>query len=198
MASATQSRTIIQIVAQLLYVASLDIPSPTYWRHVRARRDLMVAMREPVPPLLGEAYHAWRAGAEYRRNSRHLDRPRGVVGPEMKMTVLSLIIAIVASCALQIDPHVDTTTQDDTVCGLPTQCAPWNAAANGSNLVLDRNWISDDACTLSCGMPAQCPGRIPSTCELSCRPLRAEAWAFCEAQCFNAVRTSCVFSFGEP
>jgi hypothetical protein len=37
-----------RLVAALLYSASLDIPTPEFWRHTRARRDLMIAMRQEI------------------------------------------------------------------------------------------------------------------------------------------------------
>lgn len=37
--------TIAQIIASMLFVASYDIPQPEFWRHTRARRELMRSLR---------------------------------------------------------------------------------------------------------------------------------------------------------
>ena len=37
--------TLTQAIASLLYMASLELPIPEYWRHVNARRTLMRALR---------------------------------------------------------------------------------------------------------------------------------------------------------
>lgn len=37
--------TIAQIIASMLFVASYDIPRPEFWRHARARRELMRSLR---------------------------------------------------------------------------------------------------------------------------------------------------------
>jgi hypothetical protein len=113
-----------------------------------------------------------------------------------------LILILSASCA--VDSTATTGTSDvvvpdaSTTCGLPMQCQPWSASTAGPNLLLDRNWAADWQCTIACEQPAQCPGRISSGCLVSCAPLRDEAWAFCEASCYNLVRTTCVFSLGDP
>ena len=37
--------TITQFIAQLVYVASLEIQFPEFWRYTKARSDLMRALR---------------------------------------------------------------------------------------------------------------------------------------------------------
>lgn len=40
--------TVTQAIAALLYVASLEIPFPEFWRHTLARRHLMIVLRTPM------------------------------------------------------------------------------------------------------------------------------------------------------
>lgn len=112
-----------------------------------------------------------------------------------------LMLIMLASCA--VDPASSSIEEDiskpDYVCGLPTQCQPWECAVHDNGIdvwvTCDRVVFSDFACALSCGnFDAECPSnQSEGSCHRRCDNASFDPAynANCFSSCMNSFTTSC-------
>lgn len=111
--------------------------------------------------------------------------------------VLAYLVVIAGCLNSPVDnvSEVDETiVQPDTVCGLPTQCHPFQCSINSSGVPrCIHSRIADATCASACGGQAICPSGDDGGCINLCSSIVTTGPGVdnCYVNCVNAISRSC-------